>query len=102
LSILTEPKKRSIELLIEEFIVEQIFVVPMMEGFTMTLSGTLMDGQNFSAVIPTNVTNCGVQVPANVSFNATLQVAQGKYHIFRLFYCKKKNFQDSWRITRSA
>jgi hypothetical protein len=49
-----------------------------MDGLTMTLSGTLMDGQNFSAVIPGAVSNCGIQVPANVSFNVTLQVTSGK------------------------
>jgi hypothetical protein len=66
-----------------------------MDGLTMTLSGTLTDGQNFSSVVPTSITNCGVQVPANLSFNVTLQVASGKYIIQNLqlyFTMRKEHF----------
>ncbi len=49
-----------------------------MENLILTLSGTLMDGQTFFEVIPNALTNCGVQVPANVSFNVTMQVTAGK------------------------
>jgi hypothetical protein len=58
-----------------------------MVNLTMTLNGTLMDGQTFSQVVPNSITNCGVQVPANLSFQVTLQVASGKYiPEFTLFY----------------
>uniref|UniRef100_A0A914WKX9 WSC domain-containing protein n=1 Tax=Plectus sambesii TaxID=2011161 RepID=A0A914WKX9_9BILA len=54
-----------------------IWVIPKLDGLTMTLSGPLTDGQIMSQVTPGAVTNCGIQVPADLDFSATLQVTSG-------------------------
>uniref|UniRef100_A0A914WI02 WSC domain-containing protein n=1 Tax=Plectus sambesii TaxID=2011161 RepID=A0A914WI02_9BILA len=54
-----------------------IWVIPKLDGLTMTLSGPLTDGQIMSQVTPGAITNCGIQVPADLGFSATLQVTSG-------------------------
>uniref|UniRef100_A0A914VFC6 WSC domain-containing protein n=1 Tax=Plectus sambesii TaxID=2011161 RepID=A0A914VFC6_9BILA len=54
-----------------------IWVIPKLDGLTMTLSGPLTDGQIMSQVTPSAITNCGIQVPADLGFSATLQVTSG-------------------------